>query len=342
MSTEHISLSAAGLAMRLPMSRVWFTFPSGRLSYDCVRCGAHCCKGPTYYLGRGELNVQLATNPAVRVFVESTRARSGAADRYAVKSCQPACFFLDSANRCSIQVKHGFASKPVTCRLFPFNYLRLVDGHLVVAPHPGLCPIVVVGGSELSPQSDHAALFDQMATHGIGKEFQELPAGSVTSSIVAAEARITHMAHRYCVGGPYLRFAAEQAITADLASAYASNGENAPALEKRFASLQALQQLMAAVLDASPSQSDLEDRETVRVLAAATPAIRAELILSQGGPRHATGKRVTESLVALHLLLGLAKTAGMSEVTYQTVMRIFRDMRPLINLLACVDQRITE
>ena len=98
---------------------VYFAFPSGAFGYDCVSCGAQCCRGHGYVIhGDRELHPQIQTHAAVRVFLDPCEALE---EHYHVQTFAPGCFFLTKEGRWQIQIERGFAAKPETCRFFPFN-----------------------------------------------------------------------------------------------------------------------------------------------------------------------------------------------------------------------------
>src|SRR2546422_9504145 len=115
-----VTLRNGAATVQLPEDLVYFAFANGRFGYDCVACGAKCCGGHGYELGLGvELQAHIARAPAVRFFLD--RCEAEAASHYHVRNCAPNCFFLNDQRMCGVQVEFGYASKPETCRLFPFN-----------------------------------------------------------------------------------------------------------------------------------------------------------------------------------------------------------------------------
>jgi Fe-S-cluster containining protein len=149
---ENVVLANSGRPISIQADHVYFAFPSGRLTYDCVSCGAKCCRGFGYevFVDR-DLQRQLGTRHALRFFLDPCEA--GAADHYHARNLKPACFFLDEQNACSLHVQHGYDTKPETCRLFPFNQFNRVGDYLIVAPHPELCPLAILPPGERSDAS---------------------------------------------------------------------------------------------------------------------------------------------------------------------------------------------
>src|SRR5512146_998408 len=50
-----------------------FAFADGAIGYDCVACGARCCKGLGFALGRDELVQLLAHAPRLAPFAQPMR-----------------------------------------------------------------------------------------------------------------------------------------------------------------------------------------------------------------------------------------------------------------------------
>src|SRR5688572_30455646 len=116
---RHISVQGPNGPVSVPEENVYFAFESGRWAYDCASCGAKCCRGHGFHVAStAELDAQLTTEPAVGMFMQAPTRGSNSRIQ-AVRNLTPGCFFLTSAGHCSIQLKHGYTSKPETCRLFP-------------------------------------------------------------------------------------------------------------------------------------------------------------------------------------------------------------------------------
>src|SRR4029079_2829320 len=109
-TSQTITLANNGARIEIPADRVYFAFPSGRLSYDCVTCGAQCCRGHGYNLDVAhDLKRQMAASHTLRFFLDPCEA--GAADNSHARTLKPACFFLTDQNACDIQAKHGYDAK---------------------------------------------------------------------------------------------------------------------------------------------------------------------------------------------------------------------------------------
>lgn len=311
---------------------VYFPFASGRLAYDCAGCGATCCKGHGYQSCRGaELDTQLRIRPEVRFFVDATTA---SAAMVRVRNFSPACFFLAADNRCDIHRAHGMAAKPETCRFFPFNQFMRVDDHLLVLPHPAICPLFVTDAIGVHRESDHAALLDAMAERGIAA--RPLPAvvlGGSASAIVRRERRIVAAAASFSTVAGYEPFAARQL-------ALERSGDVPPASDDSDAAqteIAAFSELLWTVLDAS---KPVDDPVVTGLAIALSPLVRAYVVFRAADATAARtemdDERLPFFLTAAHALAMLASKAG-TPMTYQTMTQLFRDAHQLLAMLAYLD-----
>jgi Fe-S-cluster containining protein len=158
-STPSLMLHAAGIAV--PAAAVYFAFPSGRWTFDCAHCGAQCCRGHGYSLSLAKDTAHHWTGAeTLRVF-----ASRGDKANLMMVNFKPGCFKLTEDGLCQLHLEHGFAAKPETCRLFPFNGLKLVGSYLIVEPHPHLCPLAL--SPVPAPLSAHDGLLDSMREGGV-------------------------------------------------------------------------------------------------------------------------------------------------------------------------------
>lgn len=323
----------------MPRDRTYFAFASGRFDYDCVSCGFTCCRGHGYQVHAGdELHGQVRGRPALAIFLE--RKDSEGRGILNVLNCKPSCFFLNSDGRCDIQRTDGYVSKPETCRLFPFNYLRHVEHYLVVAPHLGLCPLRVAPDGGTAGASCHDNLFADMATQGV---HAGIPAATGlvrdVSALVALERSIVSMSEEYLSAAAYEAFVAAQCDATRDASIW-NVCRTAPAVPTREETWRWLR-LVCEVLGACPRPEYAEHPTLIRTMVASTPALRSLLVFRQPDrmPGHSIVplERVPYVLLALHTLAALALEAGMTAVSYQTLMGLYRDHGPLLRMLAYVD-----
>lgn len=113
-----------------------FAFADGAIGYDCVACGARCCKGLGFALAAAELVPLLSREPRFAPFVQPM---AGAVH---VFDLEDGCWALADDGRCGVEVAHGREAKPSTCRLFPVNRLLRVDGTVIVDLQLTNCPLV--------------------------------------------------------------------------------------------------------------------------------------------------------------------------------------------------------
>jgi Fe-S-cluster containining protein len=330
---DVVVVRGSGELRRVPFDRVYFAFSSGRFRYDCVSCNATCCRGYGYRLQAGrELEIQIQARPAVVMFMDKTE--EGLA--YHVNNCPPQCFFLDGTNRCGIQVRSGYDAKPETCRLFPFNHFRFVGDYLIVSPHQQLCPLEVVLPPESSRQSSHAILFEDMKRGGISGSVavHQAPVNDI-SALISLERAIEGISEEALTKGfTYTAFAAAQ-LAATMS--FFADAEPRSCVEGGDAVMCDVAQLMHLVLGTHRSEAAMDT--TLRsVVIACTPALRSHLLFPD---RASDGcgeiARIPLLLLALHELTGLAHDAGAARITYQTVLRLFRDYLPLLSVLALVN-----
>lgn len=117
-------------------SRLHFAFADGAIGYDCVACGARCCKGLGFALGGGELVQLLGRAPTLAPFAQPMRGAVHMLD------LDDGCWMLGDDGRCALEVAHGRQAKPSTCRLFPVNRLLRMGETIVVDLQLTHCPLV--------------------------------------------------------------------------------------------------------------------------------------------------------------------------------------------------------
>src|SRR5262245_13871471 len=110
---------------------LFFTFLDRSLAYDCPSCGQLCCKKSGLLLDARRDLVKFARHePRLAAL-----ARPASPGRWDVVEANDGCAMLEPSGLCKIEVAHGRAEKPLTCRLFPFNAIarlgevRVVDFH---------------------------------------------------------------------------------------------------------------------------------------------------------------------------------------------------------------------
>ena len=113
-----------------------FAFADAAIGYDCVACGARCCKGLGFALGGGELVQLLARAPTLGPFAQPMR---GAVHMF---DLEDGCWQLRDDGQCGVEVAYGREAKPSTCRLFPVNRLLRIGDAIVVDLQLTHCPLV--------------------------------------------------------------------------------------------------------------------------------------------------------------------------------------------------------
>ena len=336
MGSVDVVLANDGRSIHIRPDHVYFAFPSGRLGYDCVSCGAKCCRAQGYeVLVDRELQRQLAAHHALRFFLDPCDGGTG---HYHARNFNPACFFLDADSRCSLHVEHGFDAKPETCRLFPFNNLHRAGDFLIVAPHSTLCPLAVLPPGELSDASNHDDLLARMCATGIGTHVRDtIVRGPEVAAAIALERQIVELAERDLHA---TRYATHGAAQIAVSRRCAGSGEAPDVAQARAAGdVDRFLDLVHEVLGESRRAGDDRDPALVQTMVGMTPAMRARIVFGQGEiPDPADIERLPYLLLVLHTLAALARQAGMAQVTYQTVMGLFDTYRSLVALLADVDR----
>ena len=324
-----IDIREPGASASIPASDVYFAFASGRLSYDCVSCNAQCCRGHGYFITRTRELGSHARRPGLPLFIGVSDA--GNSSQYYVSNCAPGCFFLSNDGRCQIHAEHGYSAKPETCRLFPFNNLSLLGRFLIVAPHDYLCPLEVVPAGRTNIQSAHATLTAVMSAEGIHATVPRLslPVGDLQATIVR-EQRIVEASERYGGTAEYLPFVEEQIHLSELDDPSAATS---PRLVDVVPLLRELLGLPAAPEAAHP--------EMVHTLVGTTPFLRSRYLFSRpnGVPQSSQLEptRVALAMLCISLIAEAAMLAGMERISFQTLLTIDRSFRPLIWLLAHVN-----
>jgi hypothetical protein len=317
--------------------QVYFAFASGRFSYDCVACQAKCCRGHGYALRGSELLVQLSARKSVALFVDERTTRTG--DYYEVSNGPPGCFFLRDGGLCGIHADQGFAAKPETCRLFPFNNFVRFGNYLVVAPHAGLCPLETVASPALSDCSRHELLLSAIDQNGIVNPMPELRVGGTEAALaMELETRVVALSEQHLHDRNYVEFAASQIVAAhQIAGAQGRGTSTTAAIAER--DLIRFSHSMKDVLGSAPTTAS--EVAVVQTLVAATPTLRTMALFHRSSP--SVGAiveidRLPRLLLAMHALVAHASDAGMKRPTYQTVSHLFRTQRDLLTLLADSDR----
>lgn len=304
---------------------VHFAFASGRLTYDCIECGAKCCRGFGYRLASpSEAALQLRLRPSIRFFLTAEHAAAGPS--FLVQNCASGCFFLTDSGFCQIQEGHGYSAKPETCRLFPFNRLSRVGRYLVVAPHLSLCPLTVTATGP-SPLSDHTRLRSELASNGV---FTPVPSRAATGDdaarVIALERTVVSLSEQYLAGPDIVGFASAQMTATEASFGRACEpGHQADAFIAHA----------CRALRISGAEIGSETTALARTLIAATPSLRHDSVfVAAGSAPDVDVHHVVQATLALYLLARLACAAGTQNTTFQGLHKLFATQRALVRLLA--------
>jgi Fe-S-cluster containining protein len=333
---EMIVIRQGNTAVRVDPDHVYFPFLSGQLTYDCISCGAQCCRGHGYALEASrELELHLTTATSLRFFVD--RCHPKALSHVHVRNSAP-CFFLNQQNLCDVELRHGYDAKPETCRLFPFNNFLRVGDYIVVGPHTaGICPLEVVAHGDSSRCSDHGALLNTMSAHGVSDVPDAFPIVSDASRAIELEKRVLAMSERHLERPDYLVFTAEQvAATNPLFSAAAERGSS---LRDSLDDVRRFSEMMHQVLEAGDVDHSGHDQVLERAFVAMTPALRVPFVFPrrQKQRSHISLARVPYLLMALFGMTRFAREAGMRKVTLQTFQQLLEIDQPFLSMLAVLD-----
>lgn len=339
-SDSPIVLQSARFPGEIDPKNIYFAFASGRFAYDCVACSAKCCRGFGYRVDVGrELAAQTRSHPAIEVFVD--RVQEGVFNQVAVRNCPPECFFLNENGLCEVQVRDGFDAKPETCRLFPFNNIRRIANYLVIGPHPELCPISVLPSGSVSLMSSHPELIRQIGST-IGQELPPMKALSgAGGDHIALERAIVGLSEQCLETDSYVHFAVAQLTTTYDMLSHHLPVAGTPSTSRQLATFV---ELVGSIIGRQPSPQFVGDPDLIRNMVACTPFIRSLYVFGGNEPGRRQLfplERLPHLLLALYVLCALAAEAGMRRITFQTIVRLYKDHQSLLELLAESDRPMT-
>jgi Fe-S-cluster containining protein len=311
---------------------VYFAFASGRLGYDCVTCGAKCCRGFGFLTG-GAGQGLVASRRLLPLFVAPAGTSTSAGSM--VHNFAPGCFFLQDDARCRIHVEDGYSAKPETCRLFPFNFIRRCGRRLIVAPHPSLCPLAVETSSRQNAHSDHQALLRDMESQGImsgiGRAvcIAERPerAFSLEEAVVAASEHHLNDANYLAFIGKQIRLHEE-------------TGEPEIATE----CVAYCMDLAESLFEMPRSLVEGSDPLLTRAMVGATPYLRTQFVFPDADDRaqltNLTLAHVPVAMFWVFIYATAARHAGMQTITFQTLSKITQDFAPVIRMMAIATEEV--
>jgi hypothetical protein len=211
-----------------------------------------------------------------------------------------------------------------------------VSDYLIVSPSPSLCPLDVVSTDTYASESCHNSLLDNLVAGGVGEHipvstWRSTDHNDSLEAIVATERKITELGLAcWSRGADYTSYVSAQ-LALSTNTIPAEN--NATSVD-----MQEYRRLLNAVLGC-PSLDDLDD--VTRTLIIATPIIRARMLWESENRTLSECRRLLQVmprvLLALNTMMGLARKAGMSRVTYQSVMKLFTEYSGLLWVLGRLD-----
>lgn len=305
--------------------RVFFTFRDGGFEYDCVECGARCCRGYGFaFRSAQQLQDVLRQRPALRFFVEPGD------DKALVRNCPPSCFYLSSQQLCSLHSSSGREAKPDTCKLFPFNDFRVVENYLIVSPHPSLCPLRVVRSGEVSDCSRYHNILRDLTAAGISADVPRI------SGVAKGLDAVIHLERQVLaldVSSPLEDFSAHASRQLDLT-------RNASPVETQTGGdLTRFTETLCHVLQLDQLPEAFGRQGVAGLSVAVAPILRSHIIFGHGRfPAESSLGRIPHQLLILHMITSLAVEAGMEAVSYQTIMRLFSENRHLMHVLSLLNR----
>jgi hypothetical protein len=328
-----ITITSARPVVTVRIADVYFAFGSGRLHYDCVSCNAQCCRGHGYTVSGGyELQSQVKLSPSIRLFIDP--CASGTSHTHVV-NCPPQCFFLDRTGMCSIHTTYGPAAKPSTCRLFPFNHFVLCGSHLMVMPHGSLCPLEIVDDGRSSDQSAHGQLLAELELRGIDAHVPQCRSDYPNiGEIVGTERRVLQLSETLAGCDDYLLMAEAQLKELPPEATSLST-------LTRYDRVKRYVERVRAVCGIEGGRCALSQHEVAMMLAL-TPTIRARLLFRsnvEGEPAFEVPRTdLPLLLLVLVEMLGVAREAGLREVTYQSIMKFVSQYDAFLRMMALLDE----
>ena len=344
MTVTAIRIMQTNPPTEITSDRVYFAFASGRITYDCVSCGAHCCRGYGFALNRSkELPGVLRRDPRLQLFF------TGYADEdkshAMVRNCPPGCFFLTGGGLCRIQAECGHAAKPETCRHFPFNNIRQAGPYLIVSANDSLCPLAITPHGNSDAKSSHQHLLEQMSVSGLSETVPqcEIPWNRGIGDVIALERAIVTSSESHLQDRGYVNFAARQlALTAERVPDGCDGQEAVEGWALRDS--QGLVNRSLKLLGVRPTSIQLDDAELTRTMIAVTPLLRCQLLFPRVQADRGKGRksvdvgRVPYVVLGTYLIAAIARSIGMSSITFQTLSQLCKRFQSLLWLLSNADR----
>lgn len=317
----------------------FFTFSDRTLRYDCPSCGSFCCKGKGIALEARDEVVRFARlEPRMASLVHPLNAHFAQ-----VVDVTDGCWMLRPDGLCAIETDHGYAQKPHTCRLFPFNRIFQVGDVRVVDFNSKICPLQ--DSSEARNGQSWDDLQKQIDGEGpsfFGRGDVPPPKGALELGWAAHERFIRDAIDAHLGDPDYAPFAAlqEEAMLA-LVRRQPMPAPHSPRVMERAGSLRTM-------LDSWRSHHGIAGdprlaeaaRIASRQAALLTCSWRLSMILNRAaGPYPGTIQMLPRHLLAATHLLEAAHLAHRTTPGLRAGTELFQGAAPLIGVLSLFPQR---
>jgi hypothetical protein len=222
--------------------------------------------------------------------------------------------------------------------------MMLVADQLIVGPKASLCPLRVTAQGKESALSQHDDLFDTMAREGMDRLL--FPGTGIIDDVpalLALERRVVELSEEYLGSETSLLSFIDDQCAMARETSHPTAGLDADVGGKHREPAHEMIRLAATALGVSESELHPFHPDVRHSIVALTPAMRSALAFYQtDGPRVREGglvslDRIPAAILAVAILAQLAKLAGMSAVTLQTVWNLFKGQRTVVWALAHLD-----
>ncbi len=317
----------------------FFTFPDRALKYDCPSCGSFCCKGKGLALEASKEVVRFARlEPRMAALVYP------ADHRFAhILDVSDGCWMLQPDGLCAVETGHGYAAKPHTCRLFPFNRIFQVGEVRVVDFNSKICPLQ--DASEARDGQSWESLQKQIDGEGpsfFGRGSVPLPEGAREQDWARQERWVRDSIDAHLGEPDYAAFAAlQEEGSLALLRGGALPEPHAPAVLERAAYLrQVLQSWRIHHGVEGDPRLETAARLAARQASLLTCSWRLYLLLSsEAAPYPGVVRMLPRHLLAAAHLIELSHLARKIAPGLRAATETFQGAAPLIGLLAVFPQR---
>jgi Fe-S-cluster containining protein len=323
---------------------LYVPFLDGVLGYDCVACGAGCCKTGTLGATAQERLYLLGRRPELDAFLDHAHD-----DRYfAYRKLAPGCWFLRADGWCSIHADDDPRRKPLSCRSHPIYFEPTSPGGPVVAwvspgcrwrlDEPGRTVGSVTWAEARARHEDNvrAGLYATSLyplREGL-PQWRPHAAGVLAREAVMRDAACRH--------DELLRYWAWQLALAD------EGEEPAPAaIARAEEALATLRAAIERVLGVAPPQLGPVGERRLRLL---TPMLRAAMLgvgprplpYAAGRDALALGLALPRLLTALAVLVAAYVHGTAHGVDYDALLHVLSAWALRVQALAALDHRVLD